>query len=135
MSKATGHFSSLKHSQTLSTFNFIARKATGSILIKVLKTSWGSYRRSSLTASVEMKSPYAGRVKGIKGFEHIPPKNVKIQIKQSRCGYGMTRSPIPSGIHLRMPSQPDFSMFLSFSLCSCKFLYPKREHRNFSAVF
>lgn len=116
MSKATGHFSSLKHSQTLSTFNFIARKATGTILIKVLKTSWGSYSRISLTASVEMKSPYAGRVKGIKGFEHIPPKNVKIQIKQ--------RADVAMEWHGHQSPQEHVWECLLSQTSLCSFLFP-----------
>lgn len=46
----------------------------------------------------------------------------------------MTQPPIPSGACLGTPSQPDLCMFLSFFLCSWKFLNPKRERRNFSAA-
>jgi len=48
----------------------------------MLKASCGLYSRLSLTSFVEMKSPPSGRVRGIKGFEYVPPKKVKIQIKQ-----------------------------------------------------
>lgn len=100
----------------------------------MLKTNHGSYNRLYLTSFVEMKSPHSGRVRRIKGFEHVPPKNVKIQIKQ--------RADVAMDWHSRK-SSPDhvWEYFLSWTFtCVFPFLsvaenaYLPKGNRNFSAA-
>lgn len=100
----------------------------------MLKTSHGSYSRLSLTSVAEMKSSHSGRVRRIKSFEHVPPKNVKIQIKQ--------RADVAVDWHSHKSSPEHvWEHFLSWTfMCFFPFLsvaansYIPKGNRNFSAA-
>lgn len=100
----------------------------------MLKTSHGSYSRLSLTSVAEMKSSHSGRVRRIESFEHVPPKNVKIQIKQ--------RVDVAVDWHSHKSSSGHvWEHFLSWTfMCFFPFLsvaansYIPKGNRNFSAA-
>lgn len=100
----------------------------------MLKTSRGSYSRLSPTSFVEMKSPHLGKVRGRKGFEHVPPKNVKIQIKQRADvavdWHSHKSSPEHAWEHFLSWTFMCFFLFLSVAANS----YIPKRNRNFSAA-
>lgn len=45
----------------------------------MVRTRHGLYSRLSLTSLLKMKSPHSGRAGETKGFEYVPPKNVRFR--------------------------------------------------------